>query len=64
MSRFIEFENFETGTKVFVNVEKIVYIGQEDTNNCVSIYLSFTNDIRPLYVKGVYSEILKKIISE
>ena len=39
MSNFIEFENFETGNKVFVNVERILYIAQGESDNSTAIYL-------------------------
>lgn len=64
MSKFIEFENFETGNKVLVNVEKILYITQGGSDNSTAITLALYTNMHPLYVKGNYSEVIKRITSE
>ena len=64
MSNFIEFENFETGNKVFVNVERILYIAQGESDNSTAIYLVLYTGMHPFYVKGNYLEVIKRITSK
>ena len=61
MSKFIECIETSTNLEVYINVDNILYVGKDATDKNTAIFIFLDKTIRPLMVKGSYSEIINKI---